>query len=291
MNVSLRQLRAFAAVASTGSFTEAARQLHLTQSAVSMLVRQLEKEFGLPLFDRMRPAIALTETGRELLPLAQRMLDDLQQVVEGAGDLRALRRGTLRLAVPQLLACTWMPDLIAKFEKAHPNISIRLVDTTADEVVACVQRSEADIGFGPERATEADVEATFIKEVPIRLILPAQHRLAGRRRISWQDVRDERWIIYSGEFHRQLEQTLAEHDASLAIRGAAEVGYLTTALALVGKGMGVTAAPDYARSMAAHFGVRFVALMEPAINRGFYLYRRRRQALSPGATEFVKLLG
>jgi DNA-binding transcriptional LysR family regulator len=291
MNISLRQLRAFAAVARTGSFTDAARALHLTQSAVSMLVRQLEKEFGMPLFDRTRPAITLTQTGRELLPLAQRMLDDLQQVVEGAGDLRALKRGTLRLAAPQLLACTWMPELIARFEKAYPDISLRLVDTTADDVVGCVRRNEVDIGVGPERPTGEDVEGSFLRQVPIRLVLPARHRLAGRQRVAWRDVREERWIVYSGEFHRQLEQALAEHDPSLSLRGAAQAGYLTTALALVGQGMGVTAAPDYARAFAAHFGVRFVGLSGPAINRAFFLYRRHRQALSPGAMEFVRMLG
>ncbi|RYY83975.1 MAG: LysR family transcriptional regulator, partial [Comamonadaceae bacterium] len=135
MNISLRQLRAFSVVARTASFTLAARQLHLTQSAVSMLVQQLEDAAGVRLFDRARNAVTLTEAGQQLLPLARRMLDDLRQLEEGATDLRTLRSGVLRVAAPQLLACTWIASALARFEKSHPSIGLRLLDTGADDIV------------------------------------------------------------------------------------------------------------------------------------------------------------
>jgi molybdenum-dependent DNA-binding transcriptional regulator ModE len=83
--LSMRQMRAFAAVARAGSFTAAARQINLTQSAVSMLVQQLEETLGLKLFDR-GVVVSLTAAGQQLLPLARRILDDLQQIVDGASD-------------------------------------------------------------------------------------------------------------------------------------------------------------------------------------------------------------
>lgn len=290
MNISLRQLRAFVAVAEHASFTVGARELHLTQSAVSMLVRQLESELGLPLFDRVRRRVQLTETGRQLLPLAQRMLDDLRQVVDGALDLRSLRRGRLRLGLPQLLACTWMPPLLAEYERRHPEVTLKLVDTTADEVVGAVRAGDVDLGLGPERPVGDDIERDFLRAVPIDLVCPQAHALAGRRRVAWRQVQGERWIIYSGEFHHALERALAQHDPALAIRGASEVGYLTTALALAGQGMGITAAPRYAQALAPHFGVRFLPLTEPVIERGFYLYRRKGEALPPAVQPFVELL-
>lgn len=290
MNISLRQLRAFVAVSRHLSFTVAARELHLTQSAVSMLVRQLEAEMGLPLFDRVHRRVQPTDTGRQLLPLALRMLDDLRQVVDGALDLRSLRRGRLRLGVPQLLACTWMPPLLAEYERRHPDVELQLVDTTADDVVGALRRQEVDLGIGPDRPTGDDIERRFLRQVPIRLVVPAGHALATRKRVSWQQVQPERWVIYSGEFHRALERALAQHDPALSLRGASQVGYLTTALALVGQGLGVTAAPDYARALAPHFGVAFVALTAPAIERGFYLYQRRGEALPPAVEAFVAML-
>lgn len=289
MNISLRQLRAFVAVARQLSFTHAARELHLTQSAVSMLVRQLEAEMGLPLFDRLHRRVQLTDTGRELLPRAQRMLDDLRHVVEGAHDLRSLRRGRLRLCASQLLACTWLPPRLAAFSQAHPEVELQLVDTTADDVVGAVRRQEVDLGLGPERPTGDDIEAHYLRRVPMRLVVPLGHALAGRRRVRWQQVLDQRWIVYSADFQRALELALAQHDPSLVLRAASRVGYLTTALALVGQGLGVTAAPDYAGAMAAHFGLKFIALEQPAIERGFYLYRRRGEAATPAVEAFMAL--
>lgn len=290
MNISLRQLRAFSVVARTASFTLAARQLHLTQSAVSMLVQQLEDAVGLRLFDRARNAVRLTEAGQELLPLARRMLEDLRQLEEGASDLRTLRSGVLRVAAPQLLACTWITAALARFEQTHPSIGLRLVDATADDVVATVRRGDAELGIGPERPTGEDVTRRFLMRVPMRLACAASHRLAGRQAVSWHELREERWVVYSGDFSRYMEQRLHEHDASLSLQTATEVRAMTTALALVGTGLGVAAVPDYARAFGDTFGVRFLGLRTPALEREFFVYQRRGLALSPAAEAFAKLL-
>ena len=290
MNITLRQMSAFSAVAHAGSFTLAARQMHLTQSAVSMLVQQLEQDLGLRLFDRARQAVTLTEAGGQLLPLARRMLEDLRQLKDGASDLRTLRSGVLRVAAPQLMACTWIAAAFARFGEAHPSVGLRLVDATADDVVAAVRRGDAELGIGPERPTGEDVARSFLMNVPMRLVCPREHRLAQRQSVSWHELRDERWVVYSGDFSRYVEQRLREHDASLSMQTATEVGYLTTALSLVGAGIGVAAVPDYARGFADSFGIRFVALRAPALDREFFVYQRRGLALSPAAEAFAAML-
>ncbi|KTT14703.1 LysR family transcriptional regulator [Pseudacidovorax intermedius] len=287
--LSLRQMRAFAAVARAGSFTAAARQVNLTQSAVSMLVQQLEETLGLQLFDRGQ-RVTLTEAGRQLLPLARRILDDLQQMVEGASDLRSLRTGLLRVVAPQMLACTWVAAVLGTFEAAHPEVGLRMADATADEVVGIVRRGEAELGVGPERPTGEDVARTFLMDVPIRLVCPVGHPLAQRKAVAWDELRYERWVIYSSEFNRHLERRLQAHDASLSLQTAAEVEYLTTALALVGVGTGLAAVPDYARLFAGNFGLRFIELQGPEMHRPYYLYQRRGLALSQPALAFVGLL-
>jgi len=290
MNVSLRQMRAFSAVARAGSFTAAARQLALTQSAVSMLVQQLEQELGVQLFDRAHGAVTLTEAGSQLLPLARRILDDVRQVVDGAADLRSLRTGVLRVVAPQLLACTWVSSVLAAFGTAHPDIGLRVVDASADDIVATVRRGDVELGIGPERPTGEDIARSFLMDVPFRMVCPAAHPLAGRQSVAWRELQHDRWVIYSSDFNRYLEQALQAHDASLTIRSAGEVGYLTTALALVGAGMGLTAAPDYARAFAPNFGLAFVPLRAPAIRREFFVYQRRGLALSPAGAAFVQML-
>lgn len=289
MNISLRQMRAFSAVARAGSFTAGARQVNLTQSAVSMLVQQLEEALGVTLFDR-GAAVTLTEAGRQLLPLARRILDDVNQVVEGASDLRSLRTGLLRVVAPQMLSCTWISTVLGEFAATHPDIGLRVTDATTDDVVGVVRRGEAEIGVGPERTVGEDVTRTFLMDVPIRMVCPAKHPLAERRGVSWDELRDERWVIYSSEFNRQLERILQSHDASLSMQTAVEVGYLTTALAMVGVGSGLAAVPDYARMFADNFKVRFVPLRGPEIRRQFYIYQRRGMALSPAAEAFVAMM-
>src|SRR3546814_18865462 len=80
------------------------------------------------------------------------MLGDLREVVDGAADLRALRRGTLRLALPQMLACSWLPPVLARYRSLYPQIAVTVTDTTADRVVETVRQGEAEIGRSEERS-------------------------------------------------------------------------------------------------------------------------------------------
>ncbi len=262
MNISLRQMRAFAA-----------RQLNLTQSAVSMLVQQLEQELHLQLFDRSRTAITLTEAGNNLLPLAQRILEDVRQVVEGASEIRALRRGFLRVSTSQMMACTWVASVLTEFGQQHPGISLRLKDAVADDVVDTVRHGAVELGIGPERVTGDDVTRSFLINVPIRLVCPKGHPAYDRVSVSWKDLRDERWISYSHEFGRHVERALHTHGHDFSLETASDVGYLTTAMALAG-----------------HFGLRFVPLRAPAIQREYFVYQRKGQSLSPAAQTFLAML-
>ena len=290
MNITLRQLRAFRSVADAASFTLAANNMHLTQSAVSMLVRQLETEFGMPLFDRVNRKVLLTEAGRQILPLARRMLDDLRQVEEGAVDMRELQRGILRLAVPQMLACAWIPDAIGEFRARYPNVTLKLFDTTPDRIISSIQAHEAEIGIGPERAIPNDLQADFLWDEPLQIVCPADSPLADKPKLRWRDTVGERWIIYSNEFSGHIQRTLESSQTSLRLSDATEVRYLTTALSLVSKGVGVTVAPRYANNLASGFNVRFIDLEDEPNQRAFSVYQRNGYELSPAASAFVEML-
>ena len=290
MTPSVRQMQASVAVARAGSFTEAARQIHLTQSAVSMLVLQMEEALAVQLCNRSRSATTLTEAGSDLLPMIQRILDDLDHVAQSASDLRLLRRGVLRVVAPQVLACTWVAGMLASFGREHPAVRLRMDDAGADGGVTRVRRGDAELGIGPERPAGDDISSEFLMRVPIRLVCSRNHPLARRKRVSWKELRGERWVTYSHDFMREVEGTLARHGGPGAMYAASEVGYLTTALALTGAGGGILAAPGYAEAFARNFDLAFLALGSPEIKRKFYIYRRSDRTLSPAAAAFVDAL-
>lgn len=289
MNVTLKQLRAFYEVARARSFTAAARRLFLTQSAVSMLVRQLESEIGMLVFTRQQRAAELTEAGTYLLPVAERIFDDVRQIEEGITSLRMLKRGKLQLAVPQMLACSWLPSIIARYRQHYGDVALNIVDTTGDRVLAAVLDNEAEIGIGPRRPVPAGAEASLIWKEPIRVVCRAGSELANRPGVSWSELHEETWIQYSDDFSLHLEQMVWPAFQTRIPRNL-RVRYLSTALAFVGQGLGITAAPQYASTFIREFPVSFVRVGEPELHRQFYFYKRRGHVLSPAAQAFSELL-
>lgn len=289
MSVSLRQLRAFLAVADAASFTGAADQLNLTQSAVSMLIRQLETDLNVALFVRSGRGAHLTEFGTSIRPTAQRVLADVQNITDAAADLRSLQRGHLRIAVPQMLGCCWLPDVLGVFRKQFPDVEISVSETAGDGVTDLVGRGEAEIGIGPERLLVSGVEAGMLWDVPMQLVVAASSRLAqGATPPDASALRQSRWINYSDDFSELLHRTLlgqADAPRSQDIR----VSGLMSALAMIGRENYVTVAPAYAGVFADVFGVRFLPLEGPSSQRRFLHYTRAKHHLSPAAATFLTM--
>ncbi|GGX17864.1 LysR family transcriptional regulator [Pigmentiphaga litoralis] len=291
MNLTLRQLRAFTAVADTGSFTAAAATLHLTQSALSVLIREMEADLGVRLFDRHTRRVVLSEAGREFQPAVQRMLGDLATAVSGLTDLRDKRRGVLRLAAPQFMACTWMPPVIAAFRARYPAIEVRLADTPPEHLLAGIPSGEVELAIGQD----IEVDDTFERHTLFKdrhwLVCRADHAFARRRQVAWTDLADETFIAPTRDF---LRRVLPELDTpareALSASGTQSVSYITTALGMTEAGLGVTVCPSYAaRTVQAH-GLVMVPLIKPAFHRTICVYGMSRRAPSPAAQSFIDVL-
>lgn len=292
MNITLRQLRAFAAVAAAGSFTAAARELHLTQSALSVLVRELEREMGIQLLDRDTRHVSLSEAGRDFLPSVHRLLADLAGAVGGIVDLRDKRRGVLRLAAPQLMACTLMPRVIAAYRHRYPGVDVRLVDTLPERLLDGVAAGEVELAVGQD----VEVDARFERRILFRdrhwLICPADHPLAGRASVRWRDLAPWTFIAPTRDFRHRIAPELAAADRAVVLAPAAqEVSYMSTALGMVASGLGVTVCPTYAMPLIQAWGLVRVRLSRPDFHREVCLYTASRRALSPAAAAFAEVLG
>lgn len=292
MNLTLRQLRAFAAVAETGSFTAAAATLHLTQSALSVLVRELERELGVQLFDRHTRRVLLSEAGREFQPSVQRLLADLAGAVAGVTDLRDKKKGVLRLAAPQLMACTLMPRVIAAYRERHPDIDVRLADTLPEHLLDGLLSGEVELAVGQDVAVDAAlVERRTLFRDRHWLICPPGHAFARRRQVRWSELGPYTFIAPTRDFRQRVLPELAADAREFMLRATTqEVSYMTTALGMVAAGLGLTVCPTYSASLVRAHGLQMVRLDQPDFHREVCVYGAARRSLSPAAASFVELL-
>ena len=290
MNPTLRQLRAFVALARTGSFTLAAEVLHVTQSALSGLIKELELTLGMRVVDRSTRRIALTEAGRELVPLFAKIIDDLDGALLDIANHTQLKKGVVRVAAPQLMSCTLLPVAIAAYRAEYPDIQLRLVDCAVENVTARVGSGEVDFGIGPERDPSPQVDAAVLFEMPFVLVFPHGHPLEQRERVTWADLADYPFISLQGQFTERLLSDMHSALRDVPLNPSNEVTFMTTALAMVAAGLGVTVCLPYAEPLVRLYQLHMRQLYEPELTRRFFVYTRERRSLSAAAESFIAFL-
>ncbi|MDO5651086.1 MAG: LysR family transcriptional regulator [Moraxella sp.] len=286
MNITLRQLKAFVLVAEYNSFTKAAEILQLTQSALSGLIKELEQNLDIKLFDRTTRKLHLSDAGQRLLPQAKRVLNEVAVLDEKVQNLKSLHQGHVRIAVSQQLAASTMPQFVAKFCAAHPNIQVTLVDCSVDNVVNQVENLETDLGIAPERGFSDDVEAQVLFESSFYLVIPTHHPFAERTSVVWEDLLHERLITLNGPFIKGLQNQLPEAISGRIFNPDFEVNFLSTALGMTRMGLGVTLCLLYAADWVHQNGLVMRPLTKPVVARKFLLYTHKNRSLSPAAIAF-----
>ena len=290
MNVTLRQLQAFVAVAQHGQFALAANRLHVTPSALSMLIRQLEEQTGARLFDRHTRLVRLTEIGAEFLPVARKVLADLDSALSQSRELTALRRGRVSLATSTVLAATVMPEAIRRFGASWPGITVVLRDVVEQDIKRLLRAGDVDIGVGTALHADADVDEETLLSDRLVALLPHDHALASRREISWRELAAQPLIaLAQGSPLRALaDQALATADA--AAQPAYEVGFSSTVISMVAAGLGVAALPVNARQLTPKVRIAVRPLVRPVVPRRVCLFKPRDRGLSPAAEAFRTFL-
>ena len=295
MNISIRQLTAFIKVADNGSFTRASDQMHLTQSAVSGLIKELESSLGIVLFDRTTRQLSLSVVGHHLLPQARRILNEMLLFENEASSLTNLAQGQVRLAVSQFAASS-MPAVIAQFSKEYPDISVSLLDCSAEHLLEHIQNIEVDLGVGTELGsmeTEDDIRADLLYRLPFCVVMPDDHALAKKREITWQDLVDIPLITLQGPFLEQVTTELDERIASHIQQARYKVNFMSTALEMTRQGFGITLCLPYMPEVidwVSANGLQMRTLAQPVKMRQFFIYQRSSRALSPASIAFKHFL-
>ncbi len=289
-NLTLRQLRAFQAVANTHSFTEAAEQLSLTPAALSGLVKELETQLGVRLFDRNTRKVELSDVGQEFFPLTERVLSDLDDAVLNITALKEKRRGIVRIAAPEVMSCTLVPHVMAAFRKAYPDVELRFLDISIEEVITRTVRGEVDIGIAPGVTDIPEIHRTPFMHAPLMLAVPRNDPLAQRESVSWLAARQRPFVTF---FRALGEWTVSEQGGerhSLFPDDVTVVRRINTSLSMVKAGFGVSVCPLYANELAAGFDLTLIRLTDPEIEREYALLTRAGHALTPPAEAFCEFV-
>ncbi|TCK19519.1 DNA-binding transcriptional LysR family regulator [Thiogranum longum] len=194
MNITLRQLRIFEAVARHLSFTRAAEDLHLTQPAVSMQIKQLEGVTGLPLFEQVGKRIFLTEAGHEMERYSRSILATLEEAKLVFDELRGLKRGHLKIAVAST-ANYFVPQLLAKFCRRFPGVKVSLDVTNREGLLEALGDNTTDLIIMGKPPGRIEVESEVLMENPLVAIAPPTHPLAGEKAIPLSRLQEETFLI------------------------------------------------------------------------------------------------
>lgn len=290
MNVTLKQIRAFVAVADSASFTAAAVVVNSTQSSLSVLIRELEQALGLRLVDRTTRKIALTEAGQEYLTHARRVLAEVEYAELSTKELVARKRGRVVVAAPPVIAALLLPPIVAEFHRRYPNISIVLEDIPPSDIVPGVAAGQIDCGVGVFGRDPVGVQIQPLVEEKLVLIGLADHPLMAAESVKWSELRGHSVVAI-----RAPADIRRELDTQLRLAGASqtpivEVRQMLTVLGMVSSGLGVAVWPSWAVGLLEAFKVEARPLVSPVARMPFSVITPENRELSPAAMSFLAVL-
>lgn len=285
--LTLRQLRAFAAVARHLSFARAASELNLTPPAISMQIRELEEAVGLPVFDRGPKAVSLTITGEYLLVYVRRLLATLKEAEDTMARLRGLKAGRITIGMVST-AKYFLPRMLALFRREHPAIDVKLaVGGNREQLVAMLQSNEVDLAVMGRPPREFATRAEPFAVHPHAVVTAPDHPLTRAGHAPANLLNDYEFIIREpGSGTRAaMEQYFADH--RLHPRVAMEMASNETIKQAVMAGIGVSFLSLHTIGLERRTGLLAVPDLEglPVLKR-WYVVNTLSKTLSPAAEAF-----
>ncbi len=285
-NVSLRQLRVFAMVARHLSFTRAARELHLTQPAVSQQVKLLEIAAGLPLFEHVGRKVQLTPAGAELLRHANQAIDLMRAAGEALAAMRGLKRGVLQLGAVST-AKYFAPSLLAAFTSTYPEVTIKFSVGNREEIIKQLAANEIDLVIMGRPPRELDTIAEPFAKHPLVIIAAPDHPLANKRRIRLKQLGTENFLIREEGSGTRASLEHVFRDRGATYRTSMEVSSNETIKQAVMVGMGVSFISMHTLGLELKAGkLVMLDVVGLPLVRDWFVIHLREKRLSPIAAAF-----
>ncbi|PKU24607.1 LysR family transcriptional regulator [Telmatospirillum siberiense] len=289
INVTPQQLSAFLKVAETGSFSEAALRLSVSQPALSRTIRMVEETLGARLFDRDTRNVALTPAGHELKPIALRIVREFDNSFSELSRFITGRRGRVTIATLPSMAAVLLPGAIVRFRETRPDVDFQIIDAHSMSVEDDIAEGLAEIGLTARPNPDRDLVYHPLLSDEFGLVCRRDDPLAAGESVGWDVFADRRFIAMSSGSSVRAITDAAFLQQGMAVAPLFECGFLATARALVDARLGITALPGLTVPLMAESGLVWRPLV-PAFRRSLGVVRRAGASLSPATLDFIALL-
>jgi DNA-binding transcriptional LysR family regulator len=292
MDFDLRQLQAFVTVVDHGGFGAASRTLHLSQAAVSERIANLEHAVGMRLLDRSKRSLRATAVGERLYTLARQLLAQREAIRLELADLAGVVRGRLNIGASTIPGEYVLPGLLPRFCADHPQVELNVRIHDSAEIMDFVHAGEVELGLVGARPVAKHFTVEALWEDRLVLVVPADHRLAGRKRVPPGEIAREPFLMREpGSGTRKLLESVLAAGAVEPPRATVTLGSTSAVKEAVIAGLGITLLSERAvRREVADGVLAALELQGLQFDRHFLLITDRNRTQSPLCQRFIQYL-
>jgi DNA-binding transcriptional LysR family regulator len=291
MNVTIKQLKIFLGVAQSKSFTKTAQALHISQSALSVSIQELENLSQSRLFERTTRTVQLTEAGLAFLPVAHHIVETLERASTDLDRIRRIQQTTLRVGFTPFVAGSLAPLALRTFEAENPLIKVEIYDKTPNELLSLVEQGKIDAAYGAYFEKSSGIHKDLICPTHLCLVRPTlqEGKKTQPKTLKWSELNDQVLICLPQDnpIQRLIEEQLVKHHIRLQKRR--EVAQIETQIAMTEAKNGVALVPSLATSICERYDVSLQAL-NPKLSIDFYCIQKTGLGFSSSITQFSNIL-
>ena len=290
-NITLKQIRAFVAVATDGSFTKAADRLHVTQSTLTSSIKALEDEIGLQVLDRSTRSVLPTRQGSLFLPIAKRLLRDLEDALDDLRMAAERERGSVSVCAAGSFITYVLTPALMQLASSYPGVHARLTEGTTQSVAQQVLSGEADFGVTTLFEPLPELDAALLLTDAYGAVYATGHALNHHKgTLRWSDLTPHTMIRLSQANGIRVVLDRELRISELFNNTAYEVSSVASLQALIRRGFGFSALPALAARSLVVEGLRYAPLARPALRRKLYVVKKKGRSLSPAALSMFQAM-
>ncbi|MBQ9421420.1 MAG: LysR family transcriptional regulator [Lachnospiraceae bacterium] len=285
MDTNIQKFNALITTLEQGSFTKAAESLNYSQSGISRMIADLEKDWGVVLLERDRSGVRITSDGVELLPYIRQICEDYRRLQNGIDELKGIRTGLIRIGTISSTATHWIPNIIEAFQKDYPNIDYELRLGDYSEIEEWIAEGRVDCGF-MSLPTRPEFETIPLEQDELVAVLPEGHPLSSQQTVRIEEMLEDPFMMLDKGDRSEFSSIFKRRGLTPNIR------YTTwddnAVLSMVEHGLGISIMSKLVlRRMSYHVAVKS---LEPQEFREIGLVLKSRKNASAAVRRFIRYL-